>query len=90
MPSIHLDPIFKYLKHFRNDEDGAVTTDFIVLTSSVMLLGLAHLKDIADAANNVGDDIEGCLATDVAAMLDGAPENYVANLQAAGAACSSR
>lgn len=78
-------------KAFRADEDGAATVDFVILTSSVVMLGLAHVKDIADASVDIGDNVSGCLGTDVSdIVVDGDPETYIANLQAAAAACASR
>jgi Flp pilus assembly pilin Flp len=32
--------IFHYIKNFRNDEDGAVTVDWVVLTAAIVALGL--------------------------------------------------
>ena len=90
MHSMILNRFFERLRRFRADEEGAATVDFVVLTSFVVMLGLAHVKDLADASVEIAGDIDGCLGTDIAAMLDGDPDNYVANLQAAGAACSSR
>ena len=75
---------------FRNDEDGAVTVDFVVLTSSIVLLGAAHAHDVATGVTDIGDAVEVCIATDVANIVDGDPETYVQNLQAAAQACSAR
>ncbi|MBQ1202858.1 MAG: hypothetical protein IIX61_03495 [Loktanella sp.] len=33
--------MLNFIKNFRNDEDGAVTVDFVVLTAAIVLLGLA-------------------------------------------------
>ena len=90
MPSMLFNQLITKFRAFRADEDGAVTVDFVVLTSFVVMMGLGHVKDIADASVEIGDDVSNCLETDMAAVLDGDPENFVANLQAAGAACSSR
>jgi len=75
---------------FRNDEDGAVTTDFVVLTASVMLMGAAHAHDVATGVNDIGAAVESCLINDVANIVDGDPATYVQNLQAAAEACSNR
>ncbi|NCU19893.1 hypothetical protein EOM89_03955 [Candidatus Falkowbacteria bacterium] len=37
---------FKILKKFNNEEDGAVTVDWVVLTAAVVGLGLAALSVI--------------------------------------------
>ena len=88
------DHIFKELTNrfiaFRADEDGAVTADFVVLTSSMMILGMAHVVDVAKATKAYGDDIAGCIEEDVGAILDGPPDEIMARLEAAGAACSAR
>jgi len=75
---------------FRADEDGAATVDFVVLTSFLVSMGLAHVKDIADGTTDVAGAIDDCLTGDITAILDGDPEDLVANLEAAGAACSTR
>lgn len=86
-----LQSCFERFQAFRDDEDGAVTVDFIVLTSSIVMLGLAHAKDVADGTVNIADDIDGCLSTDISSLVVGGdPNNHVANLQAAAAACSAR
>ncbi|WP_296420191.1 hypothetical protein [Pseudooctadecabacter sp.] len=81
----------QWLKDFRADEDGAVTTDFVVLTASVMMMGAAHVNDIATQSVGIADKVEDCLADDIGDLLVGGdPETYLANLQSAAAACSSR
>ena len=78
------------LTAFRNDEDGAVTTDWVVLTASAMMMGAAHVHDVATGVTDIGDSVQVCLTNDVADIVDGDPATYVANLQAAAAACSAR
>ena len=84
------DGLISHWRAFRADEDGAVTVDFVVMTSFVVMMGLAHAKDVADGTTALADDIEGCIGTDVAAVLDGNPQDFVANLEAAAAACNAR
>lgn len=38
--------LFRVTKNFRNDEDGAVTVDWVVLTAAVVGLGVAALAAI--------------------------------------------
>ena len=91
MHSKVLNKLAAHLRAFRADEDGAVTVDFVVLTSSLILFGLAHVKDVADASVNLAGDVSSCLSTDIANILvDGDPDQYIANLQAAQVACSER
>ena len=33
--------MLNFIKNFRNDEDGAVTVDWVVLTAAIVALGLA-------------------------------------------------
>lgn len=81
----------RWLKDFRADEDGAVTTDFVVLTASVMMMGAAHVHDIATQSVVIADRVEDCLTEDISELLVGGnPETYLANLQAAAEACSNR
>lgn len=46
---------------FCNDEDGAVTMDFVVLTSTIVLLGAAVVgafeDETKDLANNIASNI---------------------------------
>lgn len=46
---------------FRNDEDGAVTLDFVVLVATIVLLGLAVVgafdDEVIDLTNNIADNI---------------------------------
>lgn len=52
-----------YIKDFANDESGAVTVDWVVLTAAIVGLGLvimAALREpITTAATNIADTIEG-------------------------------
>ena len=38
--------LFKLVKNFRNDEEGAVTVDWVVLTAAVVGLGVAALAAV--------------------------------------------
>ncbi len=53
--------MLNFIKNFRNDEDGAVTVDWVVLTAAIVLLGVAVGSTIGDEAeglaNRVGADI---------------------------------
>ncbi|SFS21992.1 Flp family type IVb pilin [Yoonia litorea] len=57
----------KFIEKFRNDEDGAVTVDFVVLTAAIVVLGLAVGGAISRGAEGLANDIE--------AELDGMPTN---------------
>ncbi len=90
MPFTILTQMTDWFRAFRNDEDGAATADFVVLTASVVALGLAHVKDVADGTLMFAESIDECLVNDMTAVLDGDPANFVANLEAAAQGCSSR
>lgn len=49
--------MLKFIENFRNDEDGAVTVDFVVLTAAIVLLGLAVGAAISSGAQNLANDI---------------------------------
>lgn len=49
--------MLNFIKNFRNDEDGAVTVDFVVLTAAIVLLGLAVGSAIGGAARELGNNI---------------------------------
>jgi len=55
--------MIKFIKNFRNDEDGAVTVDWVVLTAAVVALAGAAYTSIESGASNLtsstGTFIEG-------------------------------
>ena len=55
--------MLNFIKNFRNDEDGAVTVDFVVLTAAIVVLGLAVGSAISRGANDLAGDIENTLTT---------------------------
>jgi Flp pilus assembly pilin Flp len=42
--------MMKFIKNFRNDEDGAVTVDWVVLTAAVVGLAIAAYNSIEEGA----------------------------------------
>ncbi|WP_295311140.1 hypothetical protein [Roseobacter sp.] len=42
--------MMKFIENFRNDEDGAVTVDWVVLTAAVVGLAIAAYQSIEDGA----------------------------------------
>ena len=52
---------FKLFKNFRNDEEGAVTVDWVVLTAAVVGLGIAALAAVRGGT--------GALTTKISAQL---------------------
>lgn len=47
--------MMKFIKNFRNDEDGAVTVDWVVLTAAVVGLAVAAYTAIETGATGVTD-----------------------------------
>ncbi|MGI1660772.1 Flp family type IVb pilin [Palleronia sp. KMU-117] len=54
--------LFKLVKTFKNDESGAVTVDWVVLTAAIVGLGIAVLTAVAGSIGNVTDAIDSDLA----------------------------
>ena len=49
------------IKTFRNDEDGAVTVDWVVLTAAIVGLGIAVLSSVSSGTQSVTENISGYL-----------------------------
>ncbi|WP_439154724.1 Flp family type IVb pilin [Yoonia sp.] len=49
--------MLNFIKNFRNDEDGAVTVDFVVLTAAIVLLGLLVGNTLRTGATELATDI---------------------------------
>ena len=49
--------MLNFIKNFRNDEDGAVTVDWVVLTAAIVLLGLIVGTTVRNAAIDKTGDI---------------------------------
>jgi Flp pilus assembly pilin Flp len=47
--------MLKFIKNFRNDEDGAVTVDWVVLTAAIVGLGIAVLTSVGGSAKTTAD-----------------------------------
>ncbi len=44
--------MFKFIKSFRKDDDGAVTVDWVVLTAAIVGLSVAVIALVADGATD--------------------------------------
>ncbi|SFR32607.1 hypothetical protein SAMN04488005_0340 [Yoonia tamlensis] len=53
--------MLNFIKNFRNDEDGAVTVDFVVLTAAIVVLGLAVGAAVSSGAEDLANRIENSL-----------------------------
>lgn len=45
------------MKAFLKDEDGAVTTDWVVLTASIVGMGVVVLGAVASGASDLGESV---------------------------------
>ena len=59
--------MMNFIKNFRNDESGAVTVDWVVLTAAVVGLAVAAYTSISDGATG--------LTSETASYLDGRNPN---------------
>jgi Flp pilus assembly pilin Flp len=49
--------MLNFIKNFRNDEDGAVTVDWVVLTAAIVALGLAVGTTVSTGANTLATQV---------------------------------
>ena len=49
--------LLNIFKSFKNDESGAVTVDWVVLTAAIVGLGLVVINVVAPAVNTTSDSI---------------------------------
>ncbi len=47
----------KLFKNFKNDESGAVTVDWVVLTAAIVGLGIAVMATVSGGVANLSGDI---------------------------------
>ena len=62
--------MLNFIKNFRNDEDGAVTVDFVVLTAALVILGLLVAAAIQRGATTLAGNVETSLAETVVPSLN--------------------
>ncbi len=55
--------MMKFIKNFRNDEDGAVTVDWVVLTAAVVGLAVAAYSSIESGAEDLTSSTSDFLGT---------------------------
>ena len=55
--------MLNFIKNFRNDEDGAVTVDWVVLTAAIVALGLVVGTAVSDGATAKATEIVTELGT---------------------------
>jgi Flp pilus assembly pilin Flp len=54
--------MLNFIKNFRNDEDGAVTVDWVVLTAAIVGLGIAVLTSVGGGTTALADKISTSLS----------------------------
>ncbi|SMX37027.1 Flp family type IVb pilin [Octadecabacter ascidiaceicola] len=54
--------MLNFIKNFRNDEDGAVTVDWVVLTAAIVGLGIAVLSSVGQGTTALGEKISSQLS----------------------------
>jgi Flp pilus assembly pilin Flp len=54
--------LIKLVKTFKNDESGAVTVDWVVLTAAIVGLGIAVMTAISSQIGSVTDSINADLS----------------------------
>lgn len=54
--------LFNLIKTFKNDEAGAVTVDWVVLTAAIVGLGIAVIAAVSTGTNTLGTNISNSLA----------------------------
>ncbi|SDW92766.1 Flp family type IVb pilin [Roseicitreum antarcticum] len=61
--------LFNLIKEFHNDESGAVTVDWVVLTAAIVGLGIAVVSTVRTGVNGLGTTISSSLTTATVAPL---------------------
>jgi len=57
------------LKTFKNDESGAVTVDWVVLTAAIVGLGLVVMQTVGGGIESLAGDIDANLSNDVSGYV---------------------
>jgi Flp pilus assembly pilin Flp len=61
--------LFSMFKTFANDEAGAVTVDWVVLTAAIVGLGLAVITSVRTGTSDLATDIQTSLSGATVAAL---------------------
>ena len=59
--------LLNIFKSFKNDEAGAVTVDWVVLTAAIVGLGLVVMTTVGDGIDGLGSTVAGDLTGRTAA-----------------------
>jgi Flp pilus assembly pilin Flp len=66
----------KLINAFLNDESGAVTVDWVVLTAAIVGLGIAVLTSVGGGTTSLADKISTSLADANVRTLDGLSDSF--------------
>jgi Flp pilus assembly pilin Flp len=55
--------LFAIARQFKNDESGAVTVDWVVLTAAIVGLGIAVVATVRGGVNDMGTTIDTSLSS---------------------------
>lgn len=61
--------LFNMIENFRNDESGAVTVDWVVLTAAIVGLGIVVVASVRTGTTSVAEQIESSLTSATIAEL---------------------
>ena len=50
--------MWSYIRRFRQDEDGAVTVDWVVLTAAILILGVVVGATVSNGAETMATNTE--------------------------------
>ncbi len=59
------------IQNLKNDESGAVTVDWVVLTAAIVGLGIAVITSVAGGVTTLGDKISASLSAGQVNTLSG-------------------
>lgn len=62
--------LLNIFKAFKNDEAGAVTVDWVVLTAAIVGLGLVVMTTVGDGIDDLGTTVASDLSTRSAESMD--------------------
>ena len=54
--------MLNFIKNFRNDEDGAVTVDWVVLTAALVGIGIAVISSVSGGTVSMGNKMSTMLS----------------------------
>ena len=63
--------LFNLIKSFRNDDSGAVTVDWVVLTAAIVGLGIAVVATVGNGIGGLGNNISTALSGATVTPLPG-------------------